>query len=388
MKSKLKKESIFILIVTFVLTLIFLLVFGWGEANIEIYTYEPKTNLVETNSDPVYSEKNFAKTLQEYPEVNDLTLFEDIVNNDEPTIDYSDIPVMPGLKATKTLNNLSKTTEMCTSMTPQGVTIAEDYLITSAYDSHGIHNSVLYVQDINTNELIKTIVLKGKLHVGGIAYNNKSKELWVCGRRKNKAEIFSIKLEDIEKYDFNKKNKPIKYNQRVLLNNISRASYITYFEDALYVGFFNPLGKGSVKQYLLNEKGEVEGQNSIENLIDKFNILADAISSEDTLEKVQGIAFFEDYSILAQSYGPGESKLYIFNKDLNKSIYHSSDAIAEFIMPSHLEQIHENDGYLYMVFESAANKYRKSSKNKIDRIISIDLEGFIRLVLEEEVSNE
>ncbi|MBT9263186.1 hypothetical protein ACI3PL_14930, partial [Lacticaseibacillus paracasei] len=66
------------------------------------------------------------------------------------------------------------------------------------------------------------------------------------------------------------------------------------------------------------------------------------------------------------------------------TIFRASDAIDTFDMPSHLEQISTHDGRMYMMFESAAYAYRHRSTNQLDRVLSMNLEGFVQLVLKEE----
>lgn len=54
--------------------------------------------------------------------------------------------VIPGLKNTRTLlTKKGATPAMCTSMTPQGLAVTEDYVLVSAYCSTQKHNSVIYV---------------------------------------------------------------------------------------------------------------------------------------------------------------------------------------------------------------------------------------------------
>ena len=72
----------------------------------------------------------------------------------------------------------------CTTMVPQGICIAGDYMIISAYDASGQCDSVLYVLS-NTNpasrKYLTTLVLPNKAHVGGIAFDGSY--LWVSNGR-------------------------------------------------------------------------------------------------------------------------------------------------------------------------------------------------------------
>ena len=64
--------------------------------------------------------------------------------------------VIPGLKNTRTLlTEKGATPAMCTSMTPQGLAVTEDYVLISAYCSTQKHNSVIYVIDKEKHNFYK-----------------------------------------------------------------------------------------------------------------------------------------------------------------------------------------------------------------------------------------
>ncbi|QPC18601.1 hypothetical protein [Lacticaseibacillus paracasei] len=385
------RQNLMILIVDLVLIIIFIGGFGWGIGTVKRYQVEPNTSRTETNTDSLYSESRFEKTLKKFKRldlmvrlgpVKDAKTFN--YTPDEFNVKYSSQPIVPGLKATKTLNAETGEVEVCTTMTPQGVTVAGDYLLTTAYDHDGFHNSVMYIQNLKTGKLLNTVVLNGRPHVGGLTYDAKNDNIWICGRRNNAAEVFAIKLKTALTYNVDKKAKAVAYSQRAQLGNISRASFVTYYENALFVGFFNPTGKGNIQRYPLNDKGQVVGKSLTSSISNQFDVLTQSVLHQDILSKIQGMAFYGDYTILSQSYGGGNSTLYIFKTDPKKTIFRASDAIDTFDMPSHLEQISTHDGRMYMMFESAAYAYRHRSTNQLDRVLSMNLEGFVQLVLKEE----
>jgi len=375
------RTSQWLLGLTVLLTLLMLTVFGWGHGNVKRYRLEPTTKLTATNTDSLYSETAFEQTMKKYTDFNTLALIDRVQGDTATSLNYRDFAIIPGLKATRTLNLTSGEIEMCTTMTPQGVTIAGQYLISSAYDHDQQHNSVLYVQDLTTHKLLTTVVLQGHPHVGGITYDPIAKQVWVCGRRDGYAEVFSIALNKLVKYDLDASQAPIKYTQRVLLGTISRASFITYHDQSLYVGFFNPRRGGNVQRYQLSKTGRIENNTFTYRLKNQLNVFVSAVFRQDILTQIQGMAFYDGYAILSQSYGPGNSKLYIFKEDKTQRTFRKSEAVAVFKMPSHLEQISAHDGRLYTIYESSAYAYRKNSHNHIDRIVSMDLKDFINLVL-------
>lgn len=56
-------------------------------------------------------------------------------------------------------------------MTPQGMTLTENYLLISAYCYDHRHHSVIYVLDRQTGIHLKTIPLPDLPHAGGLAYD-------------------------------------------------------------------------------------------------------------------------------------------------------------------------------------------------------------------------
>ena len=92
------------------------------------------------------------------------------------------VPV-PGLRSTDILGN------PCTQMVPQGICIAGDYMLVTAYDSgtpyqvkpgqrsRKVNKSVLYVlsnQGAGSRELLVTVVLPDINHVGGVALTGRT----------------------------------------------------------------------------------------------------------------------------------------------------------------------------------------------------------------------
>ena len=87
--------------------------------------------------------------------------------------------IIPGLKSTRTLlTSECDMPAMCTTMTPQGLAVTEDYVFVSAYCHAKKHNSVIYMIDKESHRFIKEIVLPGQPHVGGLAYDSEHQNLW------------------------------------------------------------------------------------------------------------------------------------------------------------------------------------------------------------------
>lgn len=116
---------------------------------------------------------------------------------------------MPGLAPTAD-DDWTKDYIQCNNLCPQGVCMAGNYMLTTAYCMDDIHNSCIFVYNNKTGEFLKTLVLKDqKSHVGGITYDEKAKNIWVCHSKKDKAtglySLERISYSDLVKYATGKK---------------------------------------------------------------------------------------------------------------------------------------------------------------------------------------
>lgn len=84
---------------------------------------------------------------------------------------------VPGLAPTAD-DDLTKGYIQCNNLCPQGICFAGDYLLTTAYCMDGVHNSCVFIYDKKSGEYLKTLVLKKKSHVGGVAYDGEN--IWIC----------------------------------------------------------------------------------------------------------------------------------------------------------------------------------------------------------------
>ena len=317
--------------------------------------YEYKTDLTNTNINPsIYNtEEELMNDLEEnYP------YFAEYLNNNKTTEMY----VIPGMIMTKSLSTKTNKLEKCTSMTPQGLAVTEKYIFISSYCYTHKHHSVLYVLDRKSGKFLKEVVLDSSSHVGGLAFDSNYNKLWIAEYKNSKSYVGSLKLEDIEKYDI-KENRKFEYTDFVYLHDIKRASFITYNDNSLLVGYFNLFKNGYFKIFDINDKGTVNGKANITRKIDK---------------KIQGIAYDNNILYLSQSYSSNNSKLIIFDNvtDVkNSHNYYEDNANYSISLPEKLEQIYVYKDKLYMLFESSAFSYKFTSNNHIDRIISFSLNG-------------
>lgn len=241
---------------------------------------------------------------------------------------------------------------------PQGLTLIDDYLLISCYDYHGNDNSIIWVIDKDDN-IINKCNLYNKAHVGGLCYDEKNNFLWVASNNGcldiyNPQDIIT-KEQAIPIYKnidsttaLNEKDK----------ESHSSISYLTIFNNCLYVGDFKVLHQGLVKKFT------IDTQNNKPSL-----------KLEDTFlvpSKVQGITFYkrskETYLLLSRSYTtyvPSVIQIYKYHPNINNYSYQKS---ISYKVPSMLEQITIFQNKLYAIFESGASVYSNSTKDTLEEI--------------------
>ena len=330
--------------------------------------YEPETDLKVTNKDALYTMEEHMKTVRRHKEVYDYAY-----TNREGDVDYGTYTV-PGLKATKTLRiRTTGKPAMCTSMTPQGLAITEEYLLISAYCRTNEHNSVIYVLDKNNHQFLKEIVLNTRAHVGGMAYDTMNKNLWVTGQGSTWAQANSISLAHLKEYIFEENYEPLKFDMSYNLYRIKRASFMTYHDGALFVGFFTQDKASVIEKYLINADGTLYEKidQNLKRTVGVIDPVACAVSMQVISGKVQGMAFYNNKILLTRSWGILPSEVQIFNYS-RYGILSSSEAYKTVRFPERLEQIYQDGNDIYALFESAAFSYRLSSINRIDRVLKLN----------------
>ncbi|NCB92645.1 MAG: hypothetical protein EOM40_08780 [Clostridia bacterium] len=335
--------------------------------------HEPESTSNQTVTDEVYTLKSRRTLLTLTPEVKEAAF-----NGRAAEIDYGTY-IVPGLNGTESLVFGDKGTgSICTSMTPQGLAVTEDYLLVSAYCHSSTHNSVIYMIDKKTHEFIKEIVLRNKSHVGGLAYDSVHHNLWVAGMSRGIPQVNAITLNQLEDYSFQDEYLPVTYSQSYDLYAISRSSFLTYYDNALYVGYFTEKTASVMEEYDILEDGTLATQTMTNSLDVTDSITPIALPSDMRVitEQAQGVAFYKDKLLFSRSYGVLPSALEVYNNSMQKLL--ETDAMLKSIrFPEKLEQIYVDGDDLYVVFESAAYGYRASSLMKIDRILKLNLKTLL-----------
>lgn len=254
--------------------------------------------------------------------------------------DYSfrDDILIPGMPDTKK-RDLSKKIIYSSSQIPQGICLAENYLLITSYSTKKDRRGVLLVLDWRTGEYLTTLGMNQKSHLGGIAYDGTN--VWVCNSANRTLERISFDF--IELMVRKNRHKVVDATDMVDEFRLQNSpSCVAYYAGRLWVATHTKIFSSKVVAYHIDSSGK------------KLK----ALSEYEIPSKVQGLVFDEKGSVyLSLSYGRRESSY------LRK--YHSIIELAsaperpekEIEMPPCSEDIDQRDGKIYVLFESAGEKY-------------------------------
>ncbi len=296
-------------------------------------------------------EAAFSKAVEKYP---------DLASYYEPAY----MPAVPGLENT----DIDGTA--CENMVPQGMCLAGDYLLITAYDAEEKKPSVVYVLS-NVGEdrgsYLTTLVLPNINHVGGIAYDGAY--LWIAQSSDKTLKGFSYEsLQQAAASGAGSVRMEYEVASNRLLNT---ASLVTFYDGLLWVGTFAQNAQGILYGY----RAQVNGDSAV--LTAERSMVLPA--------QTQGVAFAEaggrTVLLASCSYGrKNDSRLHVYYPAYNEPAENGEIALGEaaktLTLPPMLEQIYMHGGALYCLFESAATEYSTNLLNKcpypVDRIVLLD----------------
>lgn len=263
--------------------------------------------------------------------------------------------IIPGLRYTRTFLNAEGTKQaVCTSMTPQGLAVTDEYVLVSAYCHTEKHNSVIYVINKETHRFIKEVVLPGLPHVGGLAYDQEHDMLWYSSNTNGIAQAISIKMDVLRDYNYADNHMPVQVNQTCSLYGIVRDSFMTFYKGCLYVGCFNKYTESTIARYAVDSKGDLV--NTFNEELGMMFEMAVPLDYSTISEQAQGMAFITISCcclILLVFCHPG-----LFYEQSDKRLYVNENSARSYRMPEMIEQIVVEGDELYVLFESGAYAYR------------------------------
>ena len=335
---------------------------GWfGYAVIYPGNFEPEPEFVETNTDAVIhaNERALSGSLRlRFSDVSDRLV---------------STAVIPGLRSARTTVGKLHAITTCTSMTPQGLAVTEDYIFVSAYCHAHKHNSVIFMLNRHTHDFIKEIVLPNRAHVGGMAYDPVHEIVWVSGGTSGAAKAVAYPLKTLEEYNFDSDFAPIKATYNYTLASIDRNSYMTYYDNSLLIGYFATKGESTLQRFDITDRGGLQSQ-----IIADYDEVHESVTADyfaTTSEWIQGAAAEDDKIVLSSSYGVLDAELQVYSNAnaVKDDLFTRPNALRVMKFPRMMEQIYIFDDKLYCLFESAAFAYRRYPGAKMDRILIMDL---------------
>ena len=275
--------------------------------------------------------------------------------------------IMPGVTSTD-ING-----KTCKTMVPQGICIAKDYLLISAYDSNGKYKSVLYVMsnsEPSNRKYVMTLVLPISGHVGGIAFDGSY--VWVAnGKSVSSIKYSTLKSKVTSAVSAKKSSVSISFSTTCSV--LTQASFMTYYDNLLWVGLFKEKGQGDGNMYGYKISSDRK------KLTKKYRMTVP--------DRTQGACFKDGYLFLSRSYSRNVgSSTYIsqmriykpsFSKPTSAGLIYKNDAKKTITLPPMSEGIVAGSTYVYNIFESCATKY-KSCKYPVDRIVAYKFDALIK----------
>ena len=270
------------------------------------------------------------------------------------------IPGMPETKEEDFFNNYIFSESQC----PQGLCIADDYILITSYSEEEDCMGELMVFDITTGDYLLTLGMDSMSHLGGITYDGEN--VWVCNSNNNTVERIS--------YDFIKlmaTQNPKEFVDATAVVDVypvkNKPSCITCYGGRLWVATHTLMWKSKMVAYYFNSDA-----NEL-NALNKYTIPA----------KVQGVAFDDNGKVyLSTSYGRNSSSYMKIYSSLIKLSSEPGKPEKQIEMPPGSEEIDVRNDTAYVIFETAGEKYLEGTDGKgfcvspLDKILAINIADF------------
>ncbi|MBJ7624806.1 YncE family protein [Weissella confusa] len=311
----------------------------------------------ETSTEPLYSSGRFREAMAKYAALKQGMKIETTI---------------PGMQGAWSLNAKTNELMLGNSFDPQGLAISDRNIYISAYDHSRQMKSIIYVIDRESGKYLKTVVLAGQYHAGGISYDADHDMLWVAGNKNGVATLYAIAEKVIDNYDI-KQEKPVAYQASFNLLTTYKASTVTYYNNKLLVGYFDTSDFSNIQQFDITQK--TDGTMMIGNRFPGMK--TDYVVGNKIVQgvvKLQGLATNGQHLLVTSSFGNHDSKLVRYDVDADENLT-GAQAV---VLPPYLESV-VYDGTTnryFLLFESSTPAYRVKTKAVVDRVISMSANQF------------
>ena len=285
--------------------------------------------------------------------------------------DAGTIPI-PGLinTYTKTEGKISESS----NFVPQGVCLADRYILVTAYHAKKQQRSVIYAVDKENKSLVSTLTVPNKYHLGGIAFDGSN--IWLTGDTSDKYEgepfVQYIRYEDFSRMI----NEPVyeigkdEISAPVYIKN--KPSFLECDNGILWVGTY--IGRDSSKKGIINGYKINKKENGPELNTFMYSVITGIDSS------AQGIDIKNNYLYVSSSYAGAigsvrSSFVTKYNikeiKNGNGDINVSGKELKRVEVPKMNEEIIVANGRILINFEAAADCWI-STVIATDRLLSVN----------------
>lgn len=267
------------------------------------------------------------------------------------------IPGMPSTREQDYLDNYIAAESQCL----QGMCFTPDYILITAYTETDKEPGSLMIFDRESGEFLVTLEMKKDSHLGGIAYDGEN--IWVCHSSSNTLERISyeyIRLiaENAAGYCVDASAISDEYE----LSNIP--SCITCYGGRIWVATYSKFFESKMVSY-------------------SYDVTTDrlvSLSSYNIPKRVQGIAFDRNGSVyLSTSLGRNNSSYLKVYDSLLALTKNPGNPKVKIEMPPCSEEIVVAEENVYILFESASEKYfegtdgKGTSTSPIDQVLEVEV---------------
>lgn len=257
---------------------------------------------------------------------------------------------------------------------PQGICLADRYILITAYHPKKKHRSVIYAVDKVSKSLVSTLTVPNKYHLGGIAFDGSN--IWLTGDTSDKYEgepfVQYIRYEDFKRmisepvYEISKDE----ISAPVYIKN--KPSFLECDSGILWVGTY--MGKESTKKGIMNgyrikeyASGPVLNtfMYSVITGIDSSAQGADIRGNDLYVSSSYASAIGSIRSSFVTKYNIAEAKK--GERDLNVS----RKELKRVEVPKMNEEILVTDNGVIINFESAAECWKSTALIVTDRLLAV-----------------
>lgn len=277
-------------------------------------------------------------------------------------LDYSfyneiDIPGMPDTREEDVLKKYIFSASQC----PQGICLTDEFVLITSYSTEDDCMGELMVFDRETGEYMVTLGMDENSHLGGIAFDGDN--VWVCNSYENCVERISYDFIELMAYQ----NTGDVVDARDVVDEFpvkNTPSCITWYGGRLWIATHTLLVNSRMVAYYLDKKTD--------KLI--------ALSDYKIPQKVQGVTFDDSGNVyLSTSYGRNQSSYLYCYDSVTALATRPKHPRKKVEMPPASEELDVRDNTLYILFESAGEKYYEGTDGKgkslfpLDKILKIPI---------------